>query len=135
MRRLLPFVLAAMAVGAAQASTLSEEKRFEIYPRGGQDFEVIRQQQMGATELWCAAASYVEARRGLPETTLIYVRQPLARSATVQGRQSVLFTLDNAGLPPPDPSQRTLTVDVPGAMVKSAVARRFCRDAFTRSTK
>jgi len=29
----------------------------------------------------------------------------------------------------------TVTVEEPGAMLKSAQARRFCRDAFTRLTK
>lgn len=127
--------LALGMAGAAGASTLGEEKGFEIYPRGGQDFEVVRLREMGPAELWCAAASYVEVRQGLPETTPIYVRRGLAPSGSVAGRQSVLFSLSAAGLPPAAPGRRTLTVAVPGAMVKSATARRFCRDAFTRSTK
>ncbi len=137
MTRLKSSLLAAAlaCTGASgHASTLSEEARFVINPLSGSDFEVIRLQQMGTAELWCAAASYVEVRRGLSETSPIYVRSPLGPARTAQGRQGIVFSLSNAGLPPAE-ERLTLTVDVAGAMVKSAVARRFCRDAFTRSTK
>lgn len=118
----------------AHGATLGEEGRFIINPTGGGDFEVIRLQHMGASELWCAAASYVEVRRGLSETTPIYLRSPLGPARTVQGRQGVVFSLNKAGLPA-TAQRNTLTVDVAGVMVKSVTARRFCRDAFTRSTK
>lgn len=124
-----------LAATTAQAATLGEEKRFVVNSLGGSDFEVIRLQQMGPSELWCAAASYVEARRGLSETTLIYIRSPLGPARTAQGRQGVVFSLSNSGLPAPDPARNTITVKKSGAMLKSATARRFCRDAFTRSTK
>lgn len=130
---LLAAALACFSTGA-HASTLSEEAQFVVNPLSGSDFEVIRLQQMGAAELWCAAASYVELRRGLSETLPIYVRSPLGPARTEQGREGVVFSLSNAGLPAAE-KRLTLTVEVPGAVVKSAVARRFCRDAFTRSTK
>ncbi len=134
MRRALgALAFAAMTCGA-DAATLGEEARFVINPLGGSDFEVIRLQQMGAAELWCAAASYVEVRRGLSETTPIYLRSPLGPARTAQGRRGVVFSLSKSGLPAAQ-KRNTLTVDVAGVMVKSAVARRFCRDAFTRSTK
>lgn len=119
---------------AAQSATLGEEARFVINPVGGSDFEVIRLQGMSAAALWCAAASYVEVRRGLSETTTIYLRSPLSAARTAQGREGVVFSLSNAGLPAAA-KRTTLTVDVPGAMMKSAAARRYCRDAFTRATK
>ncbi|WP_299023962.1 hypothetical protein [uncultured Sulfitobacter sp.] len=126
----------ALAVFASQAgaATTGEEKRFVINPLGGSDFEVIRLQQMGPSELWCAAASYVEARRGLSETTLIYVRSPIGPARTAQGRQGVVFSLSKKGLPAVG-ARNTVTVKQRGAVLKSATARRFCRDAFTRSTK
>lgn len=121
--------------GSAFAATTGEEKRFVVNPLGGSDFEVIRLQQMGPSELWCAAASYVEAQRGLSETTRIYIRTPLSPARTVAGRQGVVFTLNDAGLPAADPARLSITVSDAGAVLKSATARRYCRDAFTRSTK
>ena len=95
---------------------------------------MIRLQQMGAAGLWFAAASYVEVRRGLSETTPIYLRSPLGPARTLKGKRGVVFSLSKAGLPAAQ-KRNTSTVKVPGVVVKSAVARRYCRDAFTRSTK
>ena len=134
MRRVLGGLAFLAMAGSTQAATLGEEARFVINPLGGSDFEVIRLQQMGASELWCAAASYVEVRRVLSETTPIYLRSPLGPAGTAKGKRGVVFSLNKAGLPAAQ-KRNTLTVKVPGVMVKSAVARRFCRDAFTRSTK
>ncbi|MEQ6248495.1 hypothetical protein ABMC89_06360 [Sulfitobacter sp. HNIBRBA3233] len=134
MRQIVLSGLMCLATSAA-AATLGEEKRFVINPLGGTDFEVIRLQQMGPAELWCAAASYVEVRQGLSETTPIYVKTPIGPARTASRRQAVVFSLSNEGLPAPDPERLSVTVDVPGEMMKSAQARRFCRDAFTRSTK
>lgn len=129
------FLLSAALAQAGHANTLWEESRLEINPTPGQSFEVIRQRKMGAAEFWCAAASYVEVRRGLPITTPIYLERAMAPSLTVPGKRAVTFTLDASGLPAPDPARTTLTIDEIGEMMKSAQARRFCRDAFTRSTK
>lgn len=122
-------------VSSASAATLGEESGFVINAVNANDFEVVRQQHMGASELWCAAASYVETRRGLSETTPIYLRRPLGPARTAQGQRGVVFSLSDAGLPADDPNRVTIDVDTPGMMLKSAQARRFCRDAFTRSTK
>lgn len=134
--KLAIFAGAALSYMAAtvHADTSGEEERFVINKLGESDFEVIRLQQMGTAELWCAAASYVETRINKSETSPIYVRSPLGPARTVQGREGVVFSLSNAGLSSAE-KRITLTVDVPGAMLKSAVARGFCRDAFTRSTK
>ena len=134
MKRFLVAALTLLSV-EAQAATLGEEKRFVVNPLGGPDFEVIRLQHMGATELWCAAASYVEARRGLPETTAIYIRAPLGPARTARGRRGVVFTLSPEGLSRGPVDSLTVKVDAVGETMKSAQARRFCRDAFTRSTK
>lgn len=130
-------VAAALTVvsGAAGAATLGEEKRFEINALNDTDFEVIRLQHMGATEIWCAAASYVETQRGMSETTPIYIRQPLGPARTVQGAKGVVFTLSEGDLPSGAIKSLTVKVDQVGQVMKSAQARRFCRDAFTRSTK
>lgn len=120
---------------SASADTLGEQSRFVINPVNANDFEVIRLQHMAAAELWCAAASYVEHRRALSETLSIYVRRPLGPAVTEPNRKGVVFSLSNEGLPPAEPDRLTLTVKEPGATLKSALARRFCRDAFTRSTK
>ncbi|PTX72352.1 hypothetical protein C8N31_11165 [Sulfitobacter mediterraneus] len=118
------------------ASTDGEEDRFlVINPLSASDFEVVQGMNMGAAEFWCGAASYVERRLGLSETTPIYLKRPRGPSQTAAGRKAVTFSLSNAGLPPDDPGRLTLTVKQPGTMVKSASARRYCRDAFTRSTK
>mgnify|MGYP006075613913 FL=1 len=95
---------------------------------------MIRLQQMGAAEMWCAAASYVEVRRRLSEATPIYIRSALGPARTAKGRKGVVFSLSKAGLPAAG-KRNTLTIGVVGTMVKSAAARRYCRDAFTRSTK
>jgi hypothetical protein len=134
MRAVIVAALMSCAGMALNAATLGEEAQFVINPLGGTDFEVIRLRHMGAAELWCAAASYVEVRRGLSETTPIYVRSPLGPARTAQGRDGVVFSLSKAGLPKVARGN-TLTVEESGAMVKSVTARRFCRDAFTRSTK
>ena len=119
----------------ASAATLGEEERFVVNPISGSDFEVIRLQHMAAAELWCAAASYVERRKGLAGTTEIYVREPLGPARARDGRKSVIFTVSKSGLPETGRSGLTLTVDVPGEAMKAHQARRYCRDAFTRSTK
>lgn len=121
---------------AVAASTDGEEDRFlVINPLSASDFEVVQGMNMGAAEFWCGAASYVERRLGLSETTPIYLKRPRGPSQTAAGRKAVTFSLSNAGLPPDDPGRLTLTVREPGATLKSGNARRYCRDAFTRSTK
>lgn len=133
MMRLWGLVLL-VAVSGAAADTLGEQGRFNVKALGEQNFEVIRLQHMAAAELWCAAANHVERTRGLAGTTPIYVRRPLGPAQTVPGRKSVIFSLNNAGLPKPQ-DRLTLTVSEPGEMMKAVQARRYCRDAFTRSTK
>ncbi len=132
MKKLL---LLALFATQAPADTLGEEKRFIVNQMNQYDFEVIRLRHMAAAELWCAAASHVETRLRLTETSPIYVRRPLGPATTELGRKGVVFSLSRSGLPADDPSRLTVTVEEPGAMLKSAQARRFCRDAFTRSTK
>ena len=127
-------VLALALAAPAMADTIGEEKRFVVNAVGKDDFEVIRLRHMAAAELWCAAASHVIRRQGLPGTTAIYLRGPLGASRTEPGRAAVLFSLSNAGLPAPG-VRLTLTVDAPGETMKAAAALRYCRDAFTRSTK
>ncbi|MBM1631450.1 hypothetical protein JQV27_01260 [Sulfitobacter mediterraneus] len=131
------FALLAMYLPiAAGAGTEGEEDRIlVINPLTTSDFEVVQGMNMGAAEFWCGAASYVERRLGLSETTPIYLKRPRGPSRTAAGRKAVTFSLSAAGLPPDDPARLTLTVKQPGAMVKSVNARRYCRDAFTRSTK
>ncbi|QUJ75191.1 hypothetical protein KDD17_09145 [Sulfitobacter albidus] len=133
--RPLTLLLGLILAAPLGAATLGEESGFEVNALGGSDFEVLRQQQMGATEMWCAAASYVEVRQGLSETTPIYLRRPLGPAQSAQGRRSVVFSLSNSGLPADDLGRVSINADTPGMMMKSAAARRFCRDAFTRSTK
>ena len=116
------------------AATLGEEKRFVINPLDGAAFEVIQGQNMAAAEFWCAAASYIETRKNLSETTRIYVRSPRGPARTAAGRNGVVITTDPTGLPDVD-NGLTLRVDAAGLNRTSAVARRYCRDAFTRSTK
>ena len=124
----------AMGPVVLQASTQSEEDRMVINTLNATDFEVVQGTNYGPAEYWCGAATYIERRAGLSETTPVYVKHPQSASLTVPGRKSVVFTTSNAGLLTPS-SQVSLTVDQPGAALKSAQARRFCRDAFTRSTK
>ncbi|MFC6588955.1 hypothetical protein [Sulfitobacter pacificus] len=119
---------------ALSANTDGEEDRIVIAPLGNTDFEVIQGTNFGAAEYWCGAATYVERRRGWPETTPIYVKKPEGPSATAPGRKSVIFTTAPTDVAQA-PSGLTLSVRKAGAMRKSAVARRYCRDAFTRSTK
>ena len=136
MRRfVLVLTLLCLPMGA-QAGTEAEEDRFlVINPLNINDFEVIQSMSMGTAEFWCAAASYVERRLGLSETTPIFLKRPRGPSATAVGKKAVVFSLSDAGLPADDPKRVTLTLKSPGATLKSAAARRYCRDAFTRSTK
>ena len=108
-----------------------EEKTRKV---GRTEFEVIEQQQMGPTEFWCAAASYNEVRQNRSETLPIYISKPRGPAVTQRGAKGVVFTLDPAGLPVQE-NRLTVTVNERGATLKSVQARRFCRDAFTRSTK
>ncbi|MEO0389396.1 MAG: hypothetical protein AAF218_00500 [Pseudomonadota bacterium] len=125
----------ALLPGAALTATVGEElSRLTINPLPGQDFEVVETMSMGAAEFWCAAASYNELRRGGPDSAMLYVRSPRGPSITQPGRKGVVFTLDPAGLPSTG-SQLSLNVDQPGLSLRSSQARRYCRDAFTRSTK
>ena len=127
-------VLAAFYAMPVMADTRSEELSLIINPINATDFEVVRQMGMGPHEFWCAAASYNEARAGRSELLQIYLKRPLGPSVTAPGRQGVIFSLSNAGLPPRS-DRLTVTVEEPGATLKSVQARRYCRDAFTRSTK
>ena len=129
----LTFVLGVAPIVCVSA-TIGEEDTIVINPINATDFEVIQGTNFGAAEFWCGAATYIERRTGRSELTPIYVKRPQAPSLTVSGRKGVVFSTSNAGLPPAQPS-RTLTVRTPGAMLKSVKARRYCRDAFTRSTK
>lgn len=99
------------------------------------DFEVIQGTNFGAAEFWCGAATFIERRSGKSELTELYVKRPRGPSLSVPGKKSVVFSTSAAGLPPADPNSLTLTVDVAGAALKSFQGRRYCRDAFTRSTK
>ena len=124
-------ILAPMAAGAA---TNGEEDTIVINPINATDFEVIQGTNFGAAEFWCGAATYVERRTGQSELTPIYVKRPQSPSLTVAGRNGVVFSTSASGLPTP-PALLTLTVRTVGATLKSVKARRYCRDAFTRSTK
>ena len=119
---------------AGIANTDGEEDRIVIKPISDSDFEVVQGTNFGAAEYWCGAATYIERRLGQPETTKIYVRTPLGPSVTVPGRKGVIFTTAPKGLAQVR-NGLTLSVRKAGVMRKSAVARRYCRDAFTRSTK
>lgn len=74
MRHIL--LVLAMSPAMGLAATVGEEKRFQINALNASDFEVIQGQNMAAAEFWCAAASYIENRQGLSETTRIYVLSP-----------------------------------------------------------
>lgn len=119
---------------AGIANTDGEEDRIVITPSSDSDFEVVQGTNFGAAEYWCGAATYIERRLGRPETTTIYVRKTLGPSVTVPGRKSVIFTTAPKGLAQVR-NGLTLSVHQAGVKRKSAVARRYCRDAFTRSTK
>jgi len=128
----LTWALAPVAVGAA---TTGEEDTIVINRINSTDFEVIQGTNFGAAEFWCGAATFIERRSRLSELTPIFVKRPRGPSVTSPGRNGVVFSTSNAGLPPADPDRVTLTVRKTGATLKSFQARRYCRDAFTRSTK
>lgn len=134
MRAALIWAAASCAPWVAQAATTAEEDAMVINRLNATDFEVVETRSMGAADFWCGAATFVERRSGLSETTPIYLKRARANSQTVQGRKGVVFTTSNAGLPPSEP-RLSVSVERPGDMLKSAQARRFCRDAFTRATK
>ena len=134
--RALVFTLALglCPLAAHSGNTYGEQAAMVINKINAVDFEVLDGPRMGPHEYWCAAASFNEVRLGRSETNQIYIRSPRGPSVTVQGRKGVVFTLDPKGLPN---VSRPLTVEVDqaGISFKSSVARRYCRDAFTRSTK
>ncbi|MFK7835367.1 MAG: hypothetical protein AB8B60_04040 [Sulfitobacter sp.] len=117
------------------AATTGEEDKIVINRLNATDFEVIQGMNFGAAEYWCGAATYIERRTGQSELTPIYVKRPRGPSLTMSGRKGVVFSTSTAGIPAQGTSRQTLTVQVRGAMLKSVQARRYCRDAFTRSTK
>ena len=119
----------------ALANTKGEEDTMVINPLGGSDFEVVQDRSSAAFVFWCGAATYVERRQGLPGTTTIYLKRGRGPAQTVDGTFGVVFTTDGAGLPPADADRLTLRVDRPGDRMLAVNARRYCRDAFTRSTK
>jgi hypothetical protein len=131
----LSALLALCAPLAALANTDGEEDTLVINRITAQDFEVVESRQMAPVDFWCGAATFIERRSGLSENTPIYLRRARGQSVTQPGAKGVIFTLDPSDLPPPEPKRLTVTVEEVGAMLKSAHARRFCRDTFTRSTK
>ncbi|MEO0938949.1 MAG: hypothetical protein AAFY38_12420 [Pseudomonadota bacterium] len=131
----LTLCLAVTAPATLPAATIGEElSRLVINPLNASDFEVVETQTMGPAEFWCAAASFNELRQGGSERIALYVKTPRGPSLTQPGRKGVVFTTNPAGLPE-RAAQTSLNVDKPGLSLRSAQARRYCRDAFTRSTK
>lgn len=123
--------LAPVCVGAA---TTREEDSMVINRINASDFEVVETRSMGAADFWCGAATFVERRSGLSNLTEIYLKRSRGPSVTAPGRNAVVFSTSPAGLPRAE-SRLSLSVDRPGDTIKSVQARRYCRDAFTRSTK
>ncbi|MDF1726998.1 MAG: hypothetical protein P1U53_04520 [Sulfitobacter sp.] len=128
------FACALVLAPPAFAATQGEEDAMAIVALGGNDFEVIETRSMGAADFWCGAGTFVERRQGLSGLTPIYVKRGRGPSQSDPARKSVVFTLDRSGLPQVERG-RTLTVSQPGSTLKATFARRYCRDAFTRSTK
>ena len=126
--------LALLSAAPLAADTLGEQDAMLINALNGSDFEVVETRAMGAADFWCGAATYVTRRSGLSELTPIYVKRPRAPARTAPGRKAVTFTTDPAGLPRAERGY-SLEVDRPGLSLQSVQARRYCRDAFTRSTK
>lgn len=116
------------------AATTGEEDKMVINRINATDFEVVETRSMGAADFWCGAATFVERRSGLSELTPIYVKRPRGPSVTVPGRKGVVFSTSGSNLPARG-DRLSVSVSRPGEVVKSAQARRFCRDAFTRATK
>lgn len=135
MRFALSLALVLCCSLGAQAATLGEEDTIEINRLNASDFEVIQGTNFGAAEFWCGAATFVERRSRLSELTPIYVKRAQGPAISAPGQRGVVFSTSAAGLPRDTATRLTLTVRAPGVMLKSAQARRFCRDAFTRSTK
>lgn len=129
----LTLLLPAIAISA----TTGEEDRMVINPLNSTDFEVVQRSgyAYGAADYWCGAATFIERRNNRSELTPIYVKRPRGPSVTVNGKESVVFTTRAAGLPAAPSNGRTLSVREAGTVLKSVKARRYCRDAFTRSTK
>lgn len=132
--RFAAVLIVALVPMAVLSATTGEEDNMRIAPLNATDFEVVETRSMGAADFWCGAATFVERRSGLPETTSIYLKRPRGPSISTPGRNGVVFSTSNAGLPS-EVERITLSVERPGDMLKSVQARRFCRDAFTRSTK
>jgi hypothetical protein len=119
---------------ASFAGTSGEEASMVINRVNATDFEVVETRSMGAADFWCGASTFVIRRNGLSELTPIYLKRGRAASQTAKGRKGVVFSTSAKGLPPAQ-DRITVSVDRPGDMIKASLARRFCRDAFTRSTK
>lgn len=126
-------VCTALLVGSAQADTIGEESRMKINRISATDFEVLRGPDMGPSEFWCGAGSYVIRRQGLPSSTVVYLKRGIGPSVAGQGSKSVVFSTSATGLTPRTSSVWS-TRDI-GTAFKSSQALRLCRDAFTRSTK
>ncbi len=125
----------AFSILPANANTNSEQDRMVINKINATDFEVIQGISYGPAEVWCGAATYIERRLQQSQVTRLYVKRPRGPSLTAPGQNGVVFSTSSAGLPAADPNRVTLTVDEPGATLKSVQGRRHCRDAFTRKTK
>lgn len=134
-RCIVALLALALSPHFVSASMLREEDTLEINRINTTDFEVIQGTNFGAAEFWCAAATFIERRSGLSELTPIYVKRPEGPSVTRAGQRGVVFSTSSAGLPVDDGVRLTLSVRTVGKMLKSVQARRYCRDAFTRSTK
>lgn len=134
MKYLSVLALAFLLPAAALAATDGEEDLMVINPLNATDFEVVQGTNYGAAEFWCGAATFIERRSRQSELTPIYVKSPRGPSLTAPGKKGVVFTTNNAGLPPAE-QRLTRTVRDVGAMLKSYQARSYCRDAFSRSTK
>lgn len=137
MRGMMLIVLAwgSLFPGASHAGTGGEEDRMVVNRLNDTDFEVVETVRMEPQGYWCGAATLLERREGQPQSTPIYLMTPLGPSETVPGRDAVRFTTDASAVPRLNRQPNTVDVSRPGRMLKSYQARRFCRDAFTRSTK
>ena len=91
------------------------------------DFEVIEAHGEGPRGMWCAAASYAEAR-GIHRDQRLYVKRARGPSVSVAGETGVVFTTDGSEVAGTAHRSYSVSVREKGLNLPIHHASQFCID-------
>lgn len=91
MRRVAVALICGLLPAVASAQVYRAINQLAVLPISPTDFEVIEAHGEGPRGMWCAAASYAEAR-GIHRDQRLYVKRARGPSVSLAGETGVVFT-------------------------------------------